>query len=236
MNLNASLTDKSNALEALQYCQDVYTRSDIETEAAHVTVTQLADCILVAHRGSKSAEDWIHDAEFEMMDTPYGRMHRGFWDSEREIQPLLLAKLRTFPTKPIVHIGHSLGGAQCTISAITTQLVGCFKVAKVINFGSPRVGDRDFQQFYDGLFKEVTIRYVDARDIVARMPWELGYVHVGNEGFLPSSSNTLELNPTEWQLIEDDIKGAIEDLSTFRPELLNDHHLERYRSRIEALP
>lgn len=233
MNLTAPLNDRSNALEALGLSENVYTASTLQTPDAHANVILLDNgWIAVVLRGSQSAEDWINDLDVSMVATPRGRIHRGIWMSHIAIMPLIDAALAVLPALPIVGIGHSLGGAQVTL--VAQELKDRFPVVRVITFGAPRVGDETFAAGYDLMLKEVTSRWVDARDVVPRVPFAgMGFKHTGHEIFLPSAGG-VELDPTEWELLHDDVVGAVEDVKAGKIELLADHHLEHYKARLLA--
>lgn len=231
MNTTAPLTDKFNALECLAACEDVYARSTIATDDCHVLIQPFDTFTHVTFRGSKSIEDWLNDADFEKITVAGGKVHRGIWMSYQTVSSLLRSKLNK--QKPLVIDGHSLGGGHSTFCA--WDLDAEYEIFFAISFGSPRVADAAFRDNYNRTLGEKTIRFVDARDIVPRVPFrELGYVHVGHEGFLPSAGG-FSYDPSLWELVTDDVKGAITDIQSGRIELLDDHHLLRYRARIMAL-
>lgn len=83
--------------------------------------------------------------------------------------------------------GHSLGGALATLSAADTQARRGYPDAPLdivmMNFGSPRVGNRAFCRAYNALVPN-SFRIVNGSDLVARMPQTPprlrgGFRHVG---------------------------------------------------------
>jgi hypothetical protein len=83
--------------------------------------------------------------------------------------------------------GHSLGGALATLSAADTQArhggPGASLDVTMINYGSPRVGNRAFCREYNRLVPN-SFRVVNGSDLVARMPQTPsrlrgGFRHVG---------------------------------------------------------
>lgn len=240
MNLTAPLTDKANALEALVYCNTAYNMPTLSTPLAHVFILQLTDHIVVACRGSDSPEDWMDDLEFQYSSTIYGGIHDGFWTSTNTILPAIHGYLQKLPKLPILVMGHSLGGAQAEITAVDL-VMSMFPVKGVITFGGPRVGDGDWKVFYEtprnGVdLKALTARWVNGRDIVPRLPFTSdGYVHVGHELFLPSTSTAVDMDPTGWELTHDDVIGILADISARKVNAIANHQLQEYRDRIMQL-
>jgi hypothetical protein len=79
--------------------------------------------------------------------------------------------------------GHSLGGALSTLLAVELEALG-FRIARVTTFGSPRVGDWRFADYYDEKLGDRTHRFTHAHDAVPSLPPRLlGYHHVATEVF-----------------------------------------------------
>jgi len=101
-----------------------------------------------------------------------GRVHHGFktaldqiWEElQSEILALQAQGLKIWVT------GHSLGAALATLAGDRLP-----QVKGVYTFGSPRVGDDQFQ----ATFRPQTFRMVNGRDIVASLPLKKPYYHVG---------------------------------------------------------
>lgn len=216
------------------YCHRCYGDTTLKTDKAHFNITQLENCIVVAARGSWDEVDWINDCEFLFSDTIYGSVHTGFWESTNTILGDIHEALRARPVLPIVATGHSLGGDQASITAldlITTK----FPVDRVITFGAARPGGADFKTGYDRLLGEKTCCWVDARDIIPRLPFnDLGYYSIGQMAFLPSTGGMI-LNPTGWEMLHDDVVGAYNDIRAGRVNLIADHELSHYQDRIIKL-
>lgn len=234
MNLDKPLTDYSNALECLMYCQRAYGDTTYVTDKAHFNIIQLENCIVVAARGSWSVQDWKDDCQFPFIDTIYGQVHSGFWTSTNSILGDIHHALRDRPALPVVVTGHSLGGDQGIITALDLKTTS-FPVDRVITFGAARPGGADFKSAYDRALGDRTCCWVDARDVVPRLPFvEMGYVGVGQQAFLPSAGGLI-VNPTGWEMIHDDVLAIVHDPATFALNLVNDHSLTHYQDRIIAL-
>ncbi|KAL9286685.1 putative feruloyl esterase [Arabidopsis thaliana] len=83
--------------------------------------------------------------------------------------------------------GHSLGGALATLLALelsSSQLAkrGAITVT-MYNFGSPRVGNKQFAEIYNQKVKD-SWRVVNHRDIIPTVPRLMGYCHVAHPVYL----------------------------------------------------
>ncbi|CAB78397.1 putative protein [Arabidopsis thaliana] len=91
--------------------------------------------------------------------------------------------------------GHSLGGALATLLALelsSSQLAkrGAITVT-MYNFGSPRVGNKQFAEIYNQKVKD-SWRVVNHRDIIPTVPRLMGYCHVAHPVYL-SAGDVYEL-------------------------------------------
>ena len=67
----------------------------------------------------------------------------------------------------------------CTLAAYDLKGIYGEKV-EMINFGSPRVGNKKFQETFDKMFKGQSFRVTHGNDPVPKVP-PYGYKHVGQE-------------------------------------------------------
>ncbi|MEM7312097.1 MAG: lipase family protein, partial [Planctomycetota bacterium] len=76
-------------------------------------------------------------------------VHLGFWDSTNAVFPWVLDRAMEahLAGKKIWFTGHSLGGARATIAAMRLHYAAWIPVEGLITFGSPKVGDSNFQSF-----------------------------------------------------------------------------------------
>lgn len=113
-----------------------------------------------------------------------GRVHRGFktaldlvWDElKSEVETLQARGLKLWIT------GHSLGAALAVLAGDWLP-----EVQGVYTFGSPRVGDNQFQ----AAFRPRTYRIVNNRDIVTRVPPKGLFRHVGERISIDSQGRVL---------------------------------------------
>ena len=146
--------------------------------------------------------DWVANFNFlpEQWDRG-GKVHRGFktalsevWTSlEIHISNLHQNNLKIWLT------GHSLGAALATLAA---DRFG--NVQGLYTFGSPRVGDRDFEKEY----KVNTYRFVNNSDIVTRVPPSSMYCHVGELRYI-DSQGIIHNNTNRWESWSDEIQDKI---------------------------
>ncbi|XP_037491961.1 triacylglycerol lipase OBL1 [Jatropha curcas] len=169
--------------------------------------------IVVAFRGTEpfDANAWCTDFDFSWYELRgIGKIHRGFmkalglqkdgWPNEiapdnhnlyayYEIRRVLKEILNKNENAKFIVTGHSLGGALAIlfVAVLAIQKEGFLldKMEGVYTFGQPRVGDRQFGKFMQGVLKEYDVRYlryVYCNDMVPRLPYDdstLLYKHFG---------------------------------------------------------
>jgi hypothetical protein len=123
--------------------------------------------------------------DFRLLLTPSptgGQIHAGFlsafttfWASHGNEIKEAIADRALFLT------GHSLGGALSTVCASGVPFEPALPhVAGLYTFGSPKVGDRGFEQVFEAKGLPV-YRFVHGFDLVTTIPPDrCGYVHVGS--------------------------------------------------------
>lgn len=141
--------------------------------------------LFVTGPGSVSMRDWCLDLQVWRRRVPYlggTLVHAGFarvYDSVRE---RVLAKARETSKgyDRVVCTGHSLFGAVATLAAadLATELGEVPVVC--VTFGSPRVGDEKFVEYFHGAV-DASHRCVVRGDPVAATPTKWRFKHVGGE-------------------------------------------------------
>ena len=143
--------------------------------------------LVVAFRGTEGGKDFLTDLRFRKGvfhagatgAQPVGQVHRGFATALESVWGQVLAAVRELgPDRPIFVCGHSLGAALAQLAAM--RLVGHGRnVAAVYVYGSPRVGNADFCDAYNGALKERTFLHINDQDVVTTVPprWA-GFDHV----------------------------------------------------------
>nr|MCU0570716.1 lipase family protein [Oculatellaceae cyanobacterium Prado106] len=173
--------------------------------------------IILVFRGTDSMRDWLGNFDIDLVGGPMGgRVHEGFslalsliWkdiqltlEALKPKQVLTKSELTDGTRKevkaPSIWItGHSLGGALATLSAARLREKDQM-VHGLYTFGSPRVGDREFQEEFNGDFRSRAFRFVNKNDAVTRIPLRaLYYSHVGQLMYVDENDH-IHTDPSFW--------------------------------------
>ena len=134
--------------------------------------------------------------------------------------------------------GHSLGGALATIFGARYALVHSNHKIKVITFGCPRVGNRNFRELTECLPNLSITRVVHDNDLIPRWP-TFGFRHVGHTVLLPHVDDaevTPKINP--WHNDGPGRSGEWNYLKLI-PRLgksIADHSMNEYVHALEKVP
>ena len=137
--------------------------------------------VILSFPGSNNKGDWLTD--FHTRQVPLfpsgdsGLVHVGFLTYYLSLETQIMGVLRQMRLKTLILTGHSLGGAVATIAC--ARLAYQLPRVKVVcmTFGSPRVGDRNFGQWYRRKVNR-TYRFVMERDPAPSFPSSHKYMHV----------------------------------------------------------
>lgn len=162
--------------------RDELSRTGTEAFAA---VRAVSGELIIAFRGTEPdrREDLFTDVNAVLVRWDLGgKVHNGFLQAFRAIEPAVAAWIKQHGSGPIVFTGHSLGGALATLAASR------WPTSRLITFGSPRVGDAAFVKTLSGT--EIQ-RYVDCWDLVPRLPPTLPWLAVQSFKVLGRGSSPL---------------------------------------------
>ena len=106
------------------------------------------------------------------------KLHTGFYNCYINDKTNLKLREHCKTLYELVITGHSLGGAMATICAFDLARLYPYLKIKVITFGSPRVGNKNFFKSYNSLENITHYRYETTYDPIPRIPY-FGYYHVG---------------------------------------------------------
>lgn len=200
--------------------------------------------IVVSFRGTEpdEAADIAADLDIRLAGAPLaGKAHKGFrgalgrvWDrsplrtgSMEEALYDLTKELydRKTGKAPAVYLtGHSLGAALATLASAEI-LADDNRVAGLVTFGSPRVGDEDFVNALNRKIEGRAWRVVNNNDLVTDAPlrrW--GFRHCGRFIYISEGGSITE-DPTGWWHLLDRGWGAALDLLEKGIDGLKDHSI-----------
>jgi hypothetical protein len=159
----------------------------------------------VVFRGTQAGDptDIGTDADICLQPWPQGGMvHTGFVKALDSVWDSVQAWLGANRATRLCFVGHSLGAGLATVAFSRAGLAN----ARLVTFGSPRVGDH---AFVAGLHAPAVERYVNCCDIVPNIPPEgfLGYTHIEPMRYIDHSGKLYGEGPAAGA-IEDDRAGA----------------------------
>jgi hypothetical protein len=150
--------------------------------------------LVVAIRSSEGVLEWLHDAQFLMVPTPfaasggsteagftsvYGSLRTGLDPASTSLKAAIDAQIDSGSARKITVCGHSVGGALATLIAFDVALNSRNKAPVfVYTYASPRVGNRIFAQRYNQAVPK-TFRIANRLDLVTKLPLPPRYQHVG---------------------------------------------------------
>ena len=199
-------------------------------------VTGNNDAIIVAFRGTepKKLQDWVTDADFDLVDGPLGEVHDGFYRALRFVWRELSKATKDFQDKgqSLWFTGHSLGAALATL-AVASLRADDKPVHGLYTFGQPRTGSRDFAANFNQDFKPRCFRFVNNNDIVPRVPLRaMTYSHVGTFLYFDKDGNLSE-DLHWWYRLLDSVDGRIEDLGKPGTDGIKDHSMDKYQKWLD---
>ena len=172
--------------------------------------------IILAFRGTENRTDWRTDLNFPKVKAMFGYIHKGFRSAlEAVIDDILAAVEEMRDNDQSLWItGHSLGAALATLATAFYRHQK-HPVSGLYTFGSPRVGDDKFDDFFEPDFGRFTFRVVNGNDIVTRVPpRNFGFNHVGTCVFHDGDGGW-QVDPNPWKEFLDQISITVENLGQF---------------------
>jgi hypothetical protein len=148
--------------------------------------------VVIAFRGTEGIDEWVHDAEFLLVQCPFlagaGQTEDGFTAMYNSLatavapgSPSLASALATLPfPQPVSSLticGHSMGGPLATLLALDLAANTSFNDPTVYTYASPRPGDPLFASTYNQVVKN-SFRIANRLDLVPKLPLPPLYDHV----------------------------------------------------------
>ena len=208
---------------------DGFSDPGTDTQAFLVKTREFA---VLAFRGTevRKRQDVRTDIAATTVSIIEGRVHTGFIRAYKSVEPQIEASLEKVKDLPLYITGHSLGAALATLATqyLERNHIIRDRIAACYTFGSPRVGNNEF----DREFKSAIYRVVNTTDIVTIIPLlVMGYIHIGDVRFLePSAGNVKRSIPTLQRALFF-LAGIVR---LFGP-WVGDHGIIKYREKLAAI-
>jgi len=192
--VGSSAWDCATCSPEVTYATTLVTRGEL----AVIGYIAERDTLFVGYRGSTNIQNWIDNLHVRQ-ESPYRDkdvgVERGMYSVYASLRTDVLFTLNNmvskYGTRRLLITGHSLGGAIATLTAFDLLYSKApFLVSDLITFGSPRVGNDRFAQYFDEFDVRIT-RVTHYYDMVPHVPeMFLGYEHVRGEVWFnePSSA------------------------------------------------
>lgn len=170
---------------------------------------------VIAFRGTQPEElgDVLADLKaWRNTSETIGVVHAGFKNEIDKLYDdvLLYCKSKKIKkTDKIIVTGHSLGAAMATLCASRLSHAGYDIV--LYNFGSPRVGNKDWAEQFDNIPAH---RFVNNNDIVTKVPPYGLFTHIGELHYINYYGNIRK--STWWQRFKDQMRGRWRALQKFQ--------------------
>lgn len=235
---------------AERLCRDVYDDKYLISCEAHVfhpptdfqcSITVEGDVLFVAVRGTEKKQDWRNNVKCSLLEYPlYSKreIHVGYLLQWLSVQSEVMLKVDNMLEKhksvvnSVTFCGHSAGSIT-VLAALHFAERGKLDATKriqsnAVTFGSPRLGNKHFKKYFE---ENVSCtRIVLDRDIVTRVPFWGGYVHVGSPIQI-RDKEVLYRDTSGWEAMVWLARGVVSN----REVGVGDHCMSRYCSYIDNL-
>jgi hypothetical protein len=186
---------------------------------------------VLAFRGTSDWKDVQTDATANRKPTPDGKVHAGFYQAYVDVAGTIKDKLKIPEVKdlPLYITGHSLGGALATVATQDLEKSGLKDhIAACYTFGSPRVGNADF----DKTIRSPVYRVINFTDIVTFLPLlTMGYIHVGDVRYLDYGFPDLVLR---WRPLSQRLFLLVHIIMFLYPAI-KQHGIQNYIDKLERI-
>jgi predicted lipase len=178
----------------------------------------------IIFRGTQEAKDWLMNLSAVPWRVGKRWVHGGFAMAQASVWKRIRKQLKR--NVKIYCVGHSLGGACATVSALRLQSEG-FKSVRLVTFGRPNV----FLKSAKNMNLKCNVSVVSGSDIVATVP-RIAYGPDGNGKqdivYLANDGLVDYLNPSK-EFRDNDRKGHLK-------EIVSDHNMTKsYIPRVEKI-
>ncbi|GAM23241.1 hypothetical protein SAMD00019534_064160, partial [Acytostelium subglobosum LB1] len=170
----------------------------------YIGITDNTNTVVMAFRGTQGPDlrNWITNLNFPQVSPypadPSAMVHRGFLAAYNHVQKathegLILAQQKCPHCTRFVATGHSLGGALAILAVADVYPSIISLPLEMYTYGSPRVGNPAFNEYFESTALQSIWRVVNYHDIVPHLPTkEMGFHHLPTEVWIKSPSNHTE--------------------------------------------
>jgi len=208
-----------------------FNNNDTDTQA-FLAKTKDNQFAVLAFRGTEVTK--FKDVRIDVMASKKsvldGRVHSGFRVAYESVAPEIEEEVLKLGDVPLYITGHSLGAALATIATQRLEHNPRIreKIAACYTFGSPRVGNSE----YDIEFKSPIYRVVNTTDIVTVIPLlAMGYVHIGDVRYLGIREGEFYRGVPVLRRLLLFLTAIFKLLSP----VVSDHGIVHYRKKLESI-
>ena len=202
--------------------QDILnTASDVRVGVHH---NKRDRTLYIVFEGTNSLRDWVRNFNKELVPTPFGKIHKGFYTAYNDCKDWIYKQIKDFNPKKVVFTGHSLGGAIASVAYSETFM---HELCTLVTFGAPRVGDTEFCMAKFSSAQCLRVRHTN--DIVPRLP-KIGYDHPRSTLYYINSYGQVVHNPSTLSILFD----RLQDFLYGKANIIVDHSMYNYRSALIA--
>ena len=137
--------------------------------------------LLIVFRASSTLINWIYNLEILQDQVPWNKaidpsisVHRGFYETYMSVrQQVRNGVQQNYKVgMRMVFVGHSLGGALATLalSDLVEEGIVPTVMTRLITFGSPRIGNAAWMNYFQDRFSPISTRVTNKRDLVPHLP------------------------------------------------------------------
>lgn len=193
--------------------------------------------LVVSFRGTESGEDILTDLNISreklplenMCDGDWPLVHSGFAGQFFSVNTKLDEEVANADS--VLFCGHSLGGALATVGSVYYGFKHPGKPIDCVTFGSPRVGDARFVDYFD---KRVgcSLRYVNDNDPIPCVPTRWRFKHVGGLQWL--NQDVVQSEIPVWRFYRF-LKNTLLSVVGYGYNACDDHKCDNYITDIESI-
>ena len=215
----------------------VSSEEDCQVVVAKYLCSDEKEKLVVAFRGTESGEDILTDLNITREKLPLQNMNEEDWPL---VHSGFAGQFFSVNTKlddiiadadSVLFCGHSLGGALATVGSVYYGFKHPGKPVDCVTFGSPRVGDTRFANYFD---KRVgcSLRYVNDNDPIPCVPTRWRFKHVGGLQWL--NQDVVQSEIPVWRFYRF-LKNTLLSVVGYGYNACDDHKCDNYITDIESI-